>query len=226
MSNDEANPEYGKITDDAVAGLKARLGTTYPIEQPYVRSVNQDNITRWLVQSVTTTPSTSIPTTPPPHGSVGSLHHLHSCTRQHGEAGICVAVKGCPAFMVCTAGRVALFPPACSTVTRSTPPRCSSAERMQGRLAGDKMFIQADEIRFYNQNDELVAIQVMPIIRAEREESKKRGKYSSIEPATYTEADIAQIDKELENELPRAQPPGTGKTQSSARPSIRRSRVP
>ena len=29
------------------------------------------------------------------------------------------------------------------------------AEPMQGRLAGDKMFIQADEIRFYNQNDEL-----------------------------------------------------------------------
>ena len=81
------------------------------------------------------------------------------------------------------------------------------AEPMQGRLAGDKMFIQADEIRFYNQNDELVAIQVMPIIRAEREESKKRGKYSSIERATYTETDIAQIDKELENELPRSATP-------------------
>jgi hypothetical protein len=42
------------------------------------------------------------------------------------------------------------------------------AEPMQGRFAGQKTFIQEEEIRYYNQADELIAIQSFPIIRAER----------------------------------------------------------
>lgn len=63
------------------------------------------------------------------------------------------------------------------------------------------MYIQADEIRFYNQREELVAI------RAEREESKKRGKYTQVEKVTYTDEEIAQIDAELEREVPRGARP-------------------
>jgi hypothetical protein len=81
------------------------------------------------------------------------------------------------------------------------------ADPMEGRLAGKKMYIQADEIRFYNQKDELVAIQVMPVIRAEREESKKRGKYTQIERSTYSDEEIAQIDAELEAEVARGGTP-------------------
>ena len=78
---------------------------------------------------------------------------------------------------------------------------------MEGRMAGNKTMIQADEIRFYNQRDELVAIQIMPIIRVEREESKKRGKNSGRQKMTYTVEEIAAIDKEMGNETPRGATP-------------------
>jgi hypothetical protein len=81
------------------------------------------------------------------------------------------------------------------------------AEPMEGRFAGKKMFIQADEIRFYNQNDELVAKQHMPVIRAEREAAKKGGKYTDIKKVTYSDEEIAQIDKEYKQEVPRGATP-------------------
>ena len=62
-------------------------------------------------------------------------------------------------------------------------------------------------IRYHNQRDELVAIQDFPIIRAEREAAKSRGKNTKLETATYTDEDIAQIDRELEQEVPRGATP-------------------
>ena len=54
------------------------------------------------------------------------------------------------------------------------------AEPMTGRYAGKKMFFQVEEVRYYNQNDEVVAIQSFPIIRAEREAAKSRGTNSQL----------------------------------------------
>jgi len=77
------------------------------------------------------------------------------------------------------------------------------ADPMSGRLAGSAMLMQVREIDYFNQRDQLVARQHMPVIRAEREESKKRGRYADVRPATYTLDEIARIDDELAGETAR-----------------------
>ena len=206
--NPDENPEYGKITEEAVARMVARLGKTFPIEQPYVRSVNRDSITR-VARAVGddnplyTDPEYAATTrfgriVAPPALLYAAAWGSWDLRRGQGLPGVHGLHCG---------DEWRYFRPLLSGDEVHATKTLVRAEPMKGRLAGDKMFIQADEIRFYNQDDELVATQLMPIIRAEREESKKRGKYSDIERATYTEADIAQIDKELENELPRGATP-------------------
>ena len=51
-----------------------------------------------------------------------------------------------------------------------------SVEEFQGKWAG-RQILQKQELKFYNQKDELLAKNIMPIIRGERTEGKKRGKY-------------------------------------------------
>src|SRR5262249_35856738 len=79
-------------------------------------------------------------------------------------------------------------------------------EPMSGRVA-KKLLIQAEELRFYNQDDELVAVQTMPIIRFERDDSRSTGKNASRGKATYSAEEIAKIDGELRAETPRGGTP-------------------
>jgi acyl dehydratase len=81
-----------------------------------------------------------------------------------------------------------------------------SLEERKGAYAARSM-MQTDNIWFYNQRDELVALQVMSAVRAEREAGKKAGKYSQVKPATYTDEEIEAIDRELEAEEPRGAVP-------------------
>ena len=206
--SDEANPQYGKITEEAVARLRSRLGKTFPIEQPYVRSVNRDNTVRAARavgddNPLYTDPAYAATTrfgrlVAPPALLYGAAWGSWDLRRGQGLPG----VHG----LHCGDQWRYLRPLLEGDEIHATK-ELVRAEPMQGRLAGDKMFIQADEICYYNQNDELMAVQVMPVIRAEREESKKRGKYAEIPRATYTAAEIEQIDDELAHELPRGAVP-------------------
>jgi acyl dehydratase len=206
--SDDANPEYGKITEDAVARLRARLGKRYPIQQPYLRFVNQDSITH-VARSIgddnplyvdpkyaTTTRFGRL--VAPPAIYYAAAWGSWDLRRGQGLPGVHGLHSG---------DEWRYFRPLFEGDEIHATKELVRADPMEGRLAGKKMYIQADEIRFYNQKDELVAIQVMPVIRAEREESKKRGKYTSIARATYSDEDIAQIDAELEAEIPRGGTP-------------------
>jgi acyl dehydratase len=75
-------------------------------------------------------------------------------------------------------------------------------EFKSGRMSS-RMLIQADEMRYYNQRDELVAVQIMPAFRMEREESKSTGKNKALELGVYTADQIAEIDDEITRETPR-----------------------
>ncbi|MGH2370836.1 MAG: FAS1-like dehydratase domain-containing protein [Chloroflexota bacterium] len=206
--SDDANPEYGKITDEAVARLTSRMGKRFPIQQPYVRYVNQDSIAH-VARSI---------------GDDNPLYidPKYATTTRYGRLVAPPAIyyaaawgswdlrrgQGLPGVHGLHSGdEWRYFRPLYEGDELHATKELVRAEPMEGRLAGKKMYIQADEIRFYNQSDELVAIQVMPVIRAEREESKKRGKYTNIKRSTYTDEEIAQIDAELEAELPRGATP-------------------
>jgi acyl dehydratase len=208
VGEDSDNPEYGKITEEAVERLRSRLGKKFPIEYPYIRYVNQDSITH-VARSI---------------GDTNPLYVDPQYARgtRHGKLVASPALfyalawgswdlrrgQGLPGVHGLHSGdRWWYFRPVLEGDELHATKELIRADPMEGRLAGKKMFIQADEISFFNQDDELVAIQHMPVIRAEREESKKRGKYTNVQRATYTDEEIAQIDKELEAEIPRGGTP-------------------
>jgi acyl dehydratase len=204
----EDNPEYGKITEEAVQRLRNRMGKVFPIEYPYIRHVNVDSITH-VARSI---------------GDDNPLYidPEYAKTTRYGKVVAPPALffalgwgswdlrrgQGLPGVHGLHSGDDWWYyrPVLDGDVLHSTK-MLIKAEPMEGRFAGKNMFIQADEICFYNQNDELVAKQHMPVIRAERESAKKTGKYTSIEKSTYTDEEIAQIDKELEGEIPRGGTP-------------------
>jgi acyl dehydratase len=206
--NEDVNPEYGKITEDAVARLRNRMGKTFPIEYPYLRYVNQDSITH-VARSI---------------GDMNPLYvdPAYAAGTRYGTLVAPPAIfyalawgswdlrrgQGLPGVHGLHSGDTWwYFRPVLAGDELHATKKLIRADPMEGRLAGKKMFVQADEISFYNQRDELVAIQHMPVIRAEREESKKRGKYTDIKKSTYTDEELAQIDAELDDETPRGGEP-------------------
>ena len=204
----ERNPEYGKINEEVVARLRSRLGKVVPIKHPYLRHVNQDSITHVARAIGDTNPLYTDPeyakgtrfgrlVAPP-----ALLYALAwgSLDLRHGQG-----LPGVHGFHSGDGWRL-LRPILAGDELRATK-ELVRAEPMTGRYAGKKMFIQVEEIRYHNQRDELVAIQDFPIIRAEREAAKSRGKNTKLETATYTDEDIAQIDRELEQEVPRGATP-------------------
>lgn len=58
-----------------------------------------------------------------------------------------------------------------------------------------------------NQRGEIAAIDRTIVIATERKQSRKRGKYMNIEPATYTDEQIAEIDAIYATEGPRGSTP-------------------
>ena len=68
-----------------------------------------------------------------------------------------------------------------------------SVEEKESEFAQRSVLITYASLKM-NQNGELVAISRTLAIHTERKTARKKGKYAKIEPATYTEADLAEID--------------------------------
>jgi acyl dehydratase len=201
---EERNPEYGKISEDAVARLRNRLGKVVPIQHPYLRHVNQDSITHVAraigdMNPLYVDPEYAEQTT---YGAqVAPPAILYACAwgsldLRHGQG-----LPGVHGFHSGDGWRL-LRPILSGDELRATK-ELVKAEPMTGRYAGKKMFLQVEELRYYNQRDELVAVQEFPIIRAERQSAKSRGTNAKLHKATYTDQEIAVIDAELEGEVAR-----------------------
>jgi acyl dehydratase len=77
-----------------------------------------------------------------------------------------------------------------------------SVEEKQSEFA-DRSVIQVHRTVKCNQRGEVVAILRLLAIYTERKTARDRGKYAEIEPAVYTDADIAEIDAVYAAEGPR-----------------------
>lgn len=205
---EERNAEYGRITDEAVARLSNRLGRVVPIKYPYLRYVNQDSITHVAKAIGDTNPlftdlqyarGTRFGKLVAPPALLYALA-WGSLDLRHGQG-----LPGVHGFHSGDGWR--LLRPVLAGDELHATKELVRAEPMTGRYAGKKMFLQVEEVRYYNQNDEVVAIQSFPIIRAEREAARSRGTNSKLKTATYTDEEIAQIDRELEQEVPRGAAP-------------------
>lgn len=78
-------------------------------------------------------------------------------------------------------------------------PECifTSYEEKPSKFAG-RMIMEYQDARYYNQRDELVAKAKTWLVRAERGQAKKTGKYSAIKiPHPWTEAELKKIEDDI-----------------------------
>lgn len=199
----EENAEYGKMTDEAIQKMRNRMGKVRPIEHPYIRHINSDSITHFA-------------------RGIGDQNPLyndekHAANSRFGKLvappGIYYGVawgswdlrrgQGLPGVHGLHSGdHWRFFQPLVDGDEVRATKELVKLEFKTGRMAS-RMLVQADEIKYYNQREELVAIQMMPIFRMERHESKSTGKNSTIELGKYTAEEINQIDEEILAETPR-----------------------
>lgn len=198
---------YGKITDEELEKLRNRIGKVYPINEPFVRDVNEDNIRR-VARGIGDNNSMYTDREHAEKSRYGKL--LAPLALYYGVAWGSWDLRhgqGLPGVHGLHSGDHWLFyrPLVEGDKVRGTK-MMYSLEEKHGRWAG-RQFLQKVQLKFYNQDDELVAEDIMPIIRGERTEGKARGKYSDIQPAKYTPEEIAQIDAEIAAEEVRGATP-------------------
>lgn len=196
---------YGKITPAALEQLRARIGKTFPVDEPYIRHINVDSV-RHICRAI---------------GDMNPLYVGHGSGDDKNlqvPPSIFYAVawgswdlrkgEGLPGVHALHAGdRWWYYRPVGLGDEITAVKRLIKADLMEGRLAGKNMLMQVREIDFSNQRGELVARQHMQFIRAERHESKKRGKNADAAPATYTPEEIDDIDARMLAEEPRGPVP-------------------
>ncbi len=206
-AEDTTNSEYGKITQEGIDRILARTGKEYPINLPFVRHVNQDSINHVARAIGDDNPLWNDPEyakgtrhgklIAPPALFYASAWGSWDLRRGQGLPGV---------HGLHSSDRWTFLKPLYEgDKVRAVKIPHSLTERT-GTYAG-RSLMQRDDIKFYNQNDELVAIQEMSAVRAEREAGKKAGKYAQIPRAVYTEEEIAQIDREIGDEEVRGNKP-------------------
>jgi acyl dehydratase len=187
-------PVYGKITDDTIAQVRARMHKVLPIEQPFIRYVNSDSI--WHVAR-----------------AIGDTNPLwidaeHAAKSRFGRRVAPPALlygvtwgswdmrrgEGLPGVHGLHASDRWIYhrPLLEGDEVHATKEMVALDERT-GTYAG-RSLMQVRELKYYNQRDEHVATCIMSAVRAERDEGKKKGKYASIAKARYTDDEIAAID--------------------------------
>lgn len=189
--------EYGKITDLEVAKIRARHGKIFPINHPFVRHVNRDSIEHVARAIGDANPLWNDPEhakasrfgrlVAPPALFYAAAWGSWDLRRGQGLPGV---------HGLHSSDRWLFYRPLLEGDTVRATKQPHSLEERSGAWAG-RSLMQVDHIHFYNQRDELVALQVMSAVRAEREAGKKAGKYANIPRAVYTDAEIEQIDREI-----------------------------
>lgn len=81
-----------------------------------------------------------------------------------------------------------------------------SVDVKRSEFGGRTVFRTSRDVQF-NQNAEIIGIQRTHVVHSERDTAAKRGKYMDIEPAVYTDEDLADIDAIYAAERVRAAEP-------------------
>lgn len=203
----QAERTYGRITDEGLEQLRRRVGVEYPIEDPFLRYVNEDSI-RHVARAI------------------GDMNPLW-VDRDHGAASRYGAAVAPPAFLygvtwgswdmrrgdglpgvhaLHSRDRWTYYRPILAGDEIRATKQMLPLEEKKGSFAG-RSIIQSREFNFFNQRDELVARCRMSAFRVERNEAQSTGKYHDIQAATYTEAEIDAIDAATKAEIVRGANP-------------------
>jgi acyl dehydratase len=194
---------YGSITDEGLDQLRRRMHVEHPISEPFVRYVNSDSI-RHAARAI------------------GDMNPLfidpdYAATSRFGRAlappALLYAVtwgswdmrrgEGLPGVHgLHSRDRWRYYLPILSGDEIHATKKLVGLEEKSGSYAG-RSIIQTRAFEYFNQREERVATCLMSAFRVERNAGKEAAKYSAIEKARYTEAEIQSIDDEVANEIVR-----------------------
>jgi acyl dehydratase len=199
--------DYGRITEAGLDQLRRRIGVEHPIEDPFVSHVNEDSIRHaargvgddnplWI-DSEHARASRYGALVAPPTFLYGVTWGSWDMRRGEGLPGV---------HGLHSRDRWTYYRPLLAGDVVRAVKKLVSLEEKEGRYAG-RSIIQTREFTYFNQREERVARCLMSAFRTERSAGKKGGRYSSIEPARYTDAEIDAIDDAIEAEQVRGAQP-------------------
>jgi acyl dehydratase len=185
---------YGRITEEGLEKLGARLYVEHEITEPFLRFVNGDSI-RHVARAIGDTNPLWID---PEHG-LGSVYgtqvappaFLYGVTWGSWDMRRGEGLPGVHGLH--SRDRWTYYRPILAGDEIRATKKLVGLEEKKGSFAG-RSIIQTREFAYFNQRNELVARCLMSAFRVERSEGKERGKYSSIQKARYTREEIQEID--------------------------------
>ena len=203
----ETEARYGRITDEALAQHRARLNKWYPITEPFNEYATKDTIKHYC-------------------RAIGDVNPLYldrdyaAKTRYGGliaPPGWLYSVFwgswdlrrgfGLPGVHGLHSGDGWEWYRPIKEGERIHAERAlTDIQEKSSRFAG-RSILEIRTIKFYDEANELVARNFWPVIRTERDEARKRGKYLEVQPARYTEEDIRSIEADYGREEVRGATP-------------------
>jgi acyl dehydratase len=197
-----STPIGSQITDEMVQALRQRIGLERPIPYPYNTEASRDAIRHfahgigdvnplWLDAEYATRTRWG--------GVIAPPCFLFSCG--FGRTG------GLPGVHGMFAGSEWTFhqPVHVGTPIRATMRLVEVVEKT-GTFAG-RQILQVDESLYHDGDGNLLATVRNPVMRTERQTAQRQGKYASIRPKTWTADELAAIDAELVQHIPRGATP-------------------
>lgn len=194
----------GRITDEALAEFRRRIGIELRISNIYNEEVTQDAVRHFCAGIGDTNPLYVEPEYARQTrygGPVAPVNWLYSVFPTW-------VLQGLPGVHGFHSGNDwEIYKPI--RVGDRIKPKCifTGFEEKQSSFAG-RMIMEYQEAQYYNQDDVLLAKAKVWIVRAERQAARETGKYSSIElPHPWTEAELAKVEEDvLAEEIRGAEP--------------------
>lgn len=199
MSESEGS-RYGHITDEALEQHRARLNKWYPITQPFNEYATRDTIRHYCRGIGDVNPLYLDPeyAAKSKHGGIiappGWLYSVFwgswDLRRGFGLPGVhgFHSGDGWEWYRHVKEGERIRAERALTDI-----------QEKSSQFAG-RSILETRTIKFFDEAGELVARNFWPVIRTEREAAQKKGKYSHIQPAKYTEEDIKSIEADYDRE--------------------------
>jgi acyl dehydratase len=198
---------YGRITEEALAELRARMGKQYPITQPFNREVTRDAILHYARAVGDTNPlwlDEEYARSTPWGGIIAPPCFLYSV---HWGSWDMRRGDGLPGVHgLHFRDRWEFFRPLRLGDRADAVKELVGLEEKESNFAG-RAVIQTRRIIFRNQGGELVATCDMSSYRTERDAARQRGKYKDISPARYSRDDLARIEADYDAEVIRGATP-------------------
>ena len=205
------NEMRGRITPDGVQRYRNRIGVLIPQPPPFNTEAHEDTLRHFATAYGDDNPlyadpdyakSTRWGATPAPPMFVSTMGVTRSAPiPKHVRDAGAGALRGVPWYQ--SGSDWQWLRPVLPGDRLSVNYFIEDVEEKRSRFGGDSAAVVYHRKEYLNQHGELVAVYRYYFWFAEREASEKTGKYMGVEPKTYTQEELDEIDAAYANEFRR-----------------------